>query len=126
MTEKEKVIASAYTGYMFVSPGQFPLVHKYIEEKLERPIWTHEFPLIDDEIQKAVMQDFIDMVKAETICCKDCKHKPEISDDLVFPPTEDGIPDHTCPFVWEDLICPKMPPDDFYCGFGERRKDEKV
>ena len=114
---------------MFVSSGQFPLVHKYIEEKLERPIWTHEFPLIDDEIQKAVMQDFIDMVKKETICCRDCKHKPKIitQQGLVFAPIgDDGFDDETCPFVCEDLNYNKMPPDDFYCGFGERRKDEKV
>lgn len=45
MTEKEKIIVSAYTGYLLCD---FSAVHKYVEEKLGRPIWTHEFA--DEEL----------------------------------------------------------------------------
>jgi hypothetical protein len=41
MTKKEAVLLSAYTGYM-LAPS-FDDVHKFCEELLGRPIWTHEF-----------------------------------------------------------------------------------
>ena len=65
MTEQEKIIVSAYTGYLMCD---FEKMHSYIEEKLGRPLFTHE--LADDsifeEIQKAVKKDFI------KLCEEDC------------------------------------------------------
>lgn len=65
MTEQEKIIASAYTGYMFV--GDFSLVHKYIEQKMGRPMWTHEFAdeKTKEEIHEAVKSDFLEMTRRE-------------------------------------------------------------
>jgi len=39
----------------------FPDMHKYIEDKLGRPVWTHEMAKKDmqEEIRKAVYPDFI-------------------------------------------------------------------
>lgn len=51
MTEKERIIVSAYTGYLLCD---FSKVHKYIEEKLGRPIWTHE--LASDELVKEIRE----------------------------------------------------------------------
>lgn len=42
-------------------------VHKYIEEKLGRPAWTHEMASynVQDEIKKAVKPDFISLCRNE-------------------------------------------------------------
>ena len=58
MTNWERVVVSAYTGYLMTD---FNEVHKYIEGKLGRPIWTHEmgFPGIQEEICNAVRDDFL-------------------------------------------------------------------
>ena len=58
MTYRERVIVSAYTGYLMCD---FPDMHKYIEDKLGRPVWTHEMAEKDTqkEIHKAVYSDFI-------------------------------------------------------------------
>lgn len=39
MTKQERIIVSAYTGVLMCD---FEYMHKYIEEKLGRPIYTHE------------------------------------------------------------------------------------
>ena len=39
MTKWEKVVISAYTGVLMCD---FDDLHKYIEDKLGRPVWTHE------------------------------------------------------------------------------------
>jgi hypothetical protein len=39
LTKRERIIVSAYTGYLMCS---FDDVHKYIEKKMGRPVWTHE------------------------------------------------------------------------------------
>lgn len=60
MTLNERVIVSAYTGVLMCD---FQHVHEYIEKKLGRPVWTHEMASynVQDEIKKAVKQDFIEL-----------------------------------------------------------------
>lgn len=41
MTEKEKLYLSAFTGYLLID--DFSKFHKFAEEILQRPIFTHEF-----------------------------------------------------------------------------------
>lgn len=62
MTYKEAVVISAYTGFLMCD---FNDMHKYIEEKLGRPIWTHELALdeINEEIRLKCKSDFIDICK---------------------------------------------------------------
>ena len=62
MTHKERVIISAYTGYLMTD---FNDVHKYIEDKLGRPIWTHELanPDVWDEIKEKSKDDFLKLCK---------------------------------------------------------------
>lgn len=64
MTEQERVIVSAYTGYLLCG---FDKVHKYIEEKLGRPVWTHELASdeIWHEIQDATREDFMRLGERE-------------------------------------------------------------
>ena len=39
MTQQEKIVVSAYTGFLMCD---WSSLHKYIEERMGRPVWTHE------------------------------------------------------------------------------------
>lgn len=58
MTKQERIIVSAYTGVLMCD---FADVHKYIEEKLGRPVWTHEmaFETVQKEIHDKARDDFL-------------------------------------------------------------------
>lgn len=62
MNLKEKIIISAYTGYLMCD---FADVHSYIEEKLGRPVYTHELAIssVQNEIRVATKDDFIRLCK---------------------------------------------------------------
>ena len=66
MTYHEKIVVSAYTGYLMCD---FSDMHEYIEKKLGRPVWTHEMADkdIQEAIRNAVRHDFIAL----------CGHKEE-------------------------------------------------
>lgn len=50
MTREEAILLSAYTGFLLVQ--DFSDVHKFCEDALGRPIWTHEFA--DKDVQKEI------------------------------------------------------------------------
>ena len=50
MTRDEAILLSAYTGFLLVQ--DFSDVHKFCEDTLGRPIWTHEFA--DEDVQKEI------------------------------------------------------------------------
>lgn len=56
MTKREAAIVSAYTGYLI---GEFSDFQAYAEEILGRPIFTHEFPSIADELKEKSKKDFM-------------------------------------------------------------------
>lgn len=58
MTKQEKIVVSAYTGILMCD---FDDLHQYIEEKLGRPVWTHELASseVQDEIKKKTKADFL-------------------------------------------------------------------
>ena len=62
LTEEQAAIMMAFTG---ISCGPFELFHKYAQEKMGRPIWTHEFATEERmaEIKEASRDDFL------SICC---------------------------------------------------------
>ena len=64
MTKQEKIIVSAYTGYLMCD---FNDMQRYVEERLGRPVWTHEFGLheVQEEIRKAVKPDFLALCQQE-------------------------------------------------------------
>ena len=66
MTKQEKIIVSAYTGTLMCD---FCDMQKYIEEKMGRPVFTHE--LADEKfvtkIQEAVKPDFLELCEEEKI-----------------------------------------------------------
>lgn len=58
MNNRERAIISAYTGKLMCD---FDYFHRYVEEKLGRPVFTHEFGYIEveDEIKAASRDDFL-------------------------------------------------------------------
>lgn len=56
MTKREAAIVSAYTGYLI---GEFSDFQAYVEEIMRRPIFTHEFPNIADELKEKSKKDFM-------------------------------------------------------------------
>lgn len=58
MTKEERIIVSAYTGFLMCD---FDDMHKYIEEKLGRPVWTHELadPKVLEEIREKIKPEFL-------------------------------------------------------------------
>lgn len=60
MTDKEKAIVMAHTGIAMLVDDKFDIFHQYIEEKMGRPIWTHELASkkIWAEIKEATREDF--------------------------------------------------------------------
>ena len=60
MTLHEQIVVSAYTGYLMCD---FSHVHKYIEEKMGRPVWTHEMRESNnpfhEELLRKVKADFL-------------------------------------------------------------------
>ena len=58
----------------------------------------------------------------DLILCKDCKHRPIKVDKYVIGPRyDDGFRDETCPFLCDDVYYSRMPLDDFYCAYGEKK-----
>lgn len=58
MTQQERLVVSAYTGYLMTDCR---LVHGFIEERLGRPIWTHEFAdeKVWEEIRQKIKPEFL-------------------------------------------------------------------
>lgn len=62
MTKREAAIVSAYTGYLI---GSFSDFHAYAEEIFGRPIFTHEFPSIVEELKEKSKKDFMSIKVTE-------------------------------------------------------------
>lgn len=59
MTDKEKAIVMAYTGICMLKEDKFNIFHKYVEDLMGRPVFTHEIGLLADEIKEKAKEDFI-------------------------------------------------------------------
>ena len=69
MTDKEKAIVMAYTGVTMLTGEKFDIFHKYIEDILGRPVFTHELAEreIWNRIKQASQEDFIKLCKDEEV-----------------------------------------------------------
>ena len=63
MTKRECAIVMAYTGITMLAGEDFDIFHRYVEEKIGRPVWTHEFPMLADEMKQKSKMDFIELCK---------------------------------------------------------------
>ena len=73
MTDREKAIVMAYTGRCMLTGDKFQIYHKYVEDILGRPVWTHEIGSLADEIKEKSKADFIALCADE-----DDSEKPNI------------------------------------------------
>ena len=58
LTKREAFVISAYTNILMLP---FVEYHKMIEERLDRPVWTHEmgFSAFSEEIRESVKPEFL-------------------------------------------------------------------
>lgn len=52
MTKRETAVVMAFTGVTLLVGDDFSYFHKYVEELMGRPVWTHELPALEDEIKR--------------------------------------------------------------------------
>ena len=64
MTKQEKLIVSAYTGVLMVNMDE---LQTFIEEKLGRPVWTHELASdnVWQELHAALKPEFLKLCEDE-------------------------------------------------------------
>lgn len=73
------------------------------------------------------VNDFLNN-RVSVVRCKDCKHRPTPDEKGrgIAPGADDcydfGV-DRICPWLCDDGYYSRIPPDDFFCAYGER-KDE--
>lgn len=66
MTDKEKAIVMAYTGICMLTGDKLNIFNKYVEDILDKPVFTHELGLLADEIKKKSKADFMALCANET------------------------------------------------------------
>lgn len=66
MTREEAILLSAYTGFLLTP--DFSQVHKFCEDTLGRPIWTHEFADRDvqNEIREKLRPKIMELIQHPT------------------------------------------------------------
>lgn len=64
MTKQEKIVVSAYTGFLMCKFGD---LHEYIEKKFNRPVFTHEMgsPIFLEELRNKCRDEFMAICKEE-------------------------------------------------------------
>jgi hypothetical protein len=67
MTDKEKAIVTAYTGYAMLAGEKLDIFYQYLAELYKRPVYSHELPQLADEIHEKSKADFIKLCKDEEI-----------------------------------------------------------
>ena len=64
LTKEQAAIIGAYTGVLC---GKFASMHSYIENKLGRPVWTHQLAdkKVTEEIAEKTKADFLSICSDE-------------------------------------------------------------
>ena len=65
MTNREKVVVMAYTGFCTLKGDKLDLYYQYLEELFGRPVYTHEIPSLLEEIQEKAKPEFIQICQKE-------------------------------------------------------------
>lgn len=118
MTDREKAIVMAYTGYCMLAGDKLKVFYEYVGELLGRPVYTHEFA--DPDIQEKASDDFYklcrettpDVNNVEVVRCNDCKWNH-------IHVTPKGHDYHICRLL--NLAFDND--DDFFCAYGEKRNE---
>ena len=69
MTLRERVIVEVYTGYCMTSANERDEVYKYMNQIMNRPVYTHELAdkKIQEELRKRSKEDFIYLCRSGRI-----------------------------------------------------------
>lgn len=67
MTDREKAIVMAYTGYTMLAGDKLSIYYQYVQEKMCRSVMTHElvYKEVQDAIKEAAKKDFIALAKSD-------------------------------------------------------------
>ena len=60
LTKEQAIILTGFTGISMVD--EFAIFHKDVEKRLNRPVLTHEIPILADEIKQLYSDDFKKLV----------------------------------------------------------------
>lgn len=66
MTDKEKAIVMAYTGICMLTGDKLSVFYKYIQDIMGRPVYSHEFADVFEEIKEKSSKDFLRLCREET------------------------------------------------------------
>jgi hypothetical protein len=77
MTKKECAIVMAYTGITMLSGEDFRIYHRYIEDIMGRPVWTHELAneAVVKEIKEKSRYDFLKLCESVKFSAFDDRSK---------------------------------------------------
>lgn len=82
MTDKEKAVVMAHTGICMLTGEKFSIFHKYIEELMGRPVFTHELANAEmvNQITEKSKEDFLKLCKDELVpeSCDDCISRADV------------------------------------------------
>lgn len=59
MTKHECAVVMAYTGTCMLTGEDFDIFHKYVEDIMGRPVWTHEMCYLAEEIKNRATGEFL-------------------------------------------------------------------
>lgn len=62
MTKREAAVVMAFTGVSLLVGDNFHYFHKYVEDLMGRPVWTHEFAFLADEIKRRATPDMMTII----------------------------------------------------------------
>lgn len=62
LTKEQAIVISGYTMVLMCDFGE---LHKDIEIRLGRPVWTHQIPSLKEEIKGAYKLDFLSICRME-------------------------------------------------------------
>lgn len=63
MTKRECAIVMAFTGVVMLKSKDMDIFYQYLSEKMGRPIYSHEIPIIADEIKESAREDFTNLCR---------------------------------------------------------------
>ena len=68
MTDREKAIVMAYTGYCMLTGDKLSVFYEYVESIMGRPVYTHEMgtKVVDDLITEKARPHFIALCADES------------------------------------------------------------
>lgn len=93
-----------------------------LEEAIKAELSKGIHAQLTDIVNKAYQKGY-DKAMAELIHCKDCKHRPTLTDRECDAGFQYEFPDERCPCQCDDPWFNWMPKDNWYCANAERKEE---